>query len=105
MMAPLDLDVPKVTFQFKGVAPQPYPAVLNSVWLTPDGRTVVVLINHTAQEQGFEVDLARAPGWSAGAAAHWLEASGKRALADRRPRVTVPARAMRAIEFPNGKPL
>jgi hypothetical protein len=100
MMRPLDLALPVMTFRFKDVPPQSFPAVLNSVWLTPGGRTVVVLINHTRDDHSFEVDLARAPGWSRGAQASWMESSSATPL--QLLKVTVPALSLRAIAFPNG---
>jgi hypothetical protein len=91
MMRPLDLDLPKATFQFKDVPPQSFPVVLNSVWLTPGGETMMVLINHTREEHAVEVDLP--------AGAVWVDASGRTPLKGKRPKATVPGLSLRAIAF------
>ena len=105
MMRPLKLELRRATFQFKGVPKQSFPVVLNSVWCTPQGSTMIVMINHTPEEHSCEIDLSAAYGWKAGVEAQWIEAAGKKKLDGPKPKVTVPALSMRAIEFANGKPL
>ncbi len=118
MMRPMDIEVPAVKFRFdatrqNGLSPsvttggleQSFPAVLNSVWLTADGRTTIVLINHTFQDHEFTIGLDKAPGWSPRAGTKWIEPSEKRSLSGSKVTVTVPALSLRSIEFPNDHPL
>ena len=101
MMRPLDLNLPKATFQFKDVPPQSFPVVLNSVWLTPAGSTMLVLINHTRDEHSCEVDLARLPGWRPRVQALRVDSIERSPLSGGRAKVTVPALSLCAVEFSN----
>ena len=102
VMRPLDLQVPAAAFKFLDVPPQSFPVVLNSVWLTPGGSTMLVLINHTRDEHACEVDLAGLPGWQPPAQAFRVDSIGKSPLNGSRPKVTVPALSLCAVEFSNG---
>lgn len=101
MMRPLLLDVERVEFQFRGVPKTSVPTVVNSVWRTPEGRTVIVLINHTTQDRDVGLNLAKAPGWPAAGKVSLLDESGRRALNAAKPelKLRLPAHSCNAIEF------
>jgi hypothetical protein len=98
VMLPLDLEVPERVYQFKDVPPQTLPDVDNSVWLTSDGSTIAVLINHTDTDYMVTIDLAQLPGWLAGKQAWRINEFDREEIKEQYAQIQIQALSMMAIE-------
>jgi hypothetical protein len=117
-MSPIALNVEQIKYKFppssssengeilgKDTLYQSFPKVLNSVWLTPEGRTFVIFINHTKDKQVFTVDLTKTPGWTSDAIVKFSDASGTKSLIGSTQSIESAPYSMCAIEFTNKIPL